>query len=323
MITVLSGINGSGKTTVLDFIYDTFKKQNITLANAESFIHIEAELFSKNFKENYKLTSSFLKQNKSHFRFPLSKKIIYYKASKENELAKKSIIDFIDFLIYEKDVRSSEAYAVLQTKINEILANLQLDIAFSGLDKKKEIYFKNAHSNRIKLQDLSSGEKAIITKVLPLYLADVKDSLILIDEPEDSLHPNWQNEIVGLYRKVAERNNNQFIIATHSPHIVGAVRQECVKILKKEEDVIKVIDSSTKSYGKRIDEVLLEIFGLKALRTPVVEQKIDALSEMLNENNFENENFENLLKELEETLGRFDSDLAMIRMEKMKRKVLR
>jgi len=323
-ITVICGINGSGKTTLLEFINEVFKKQNITLTNKESYVKIdECDLFSNNnpFLEadKYVLTSDFLKKNKDKFKIKLSDKLIYYRASTDNEAASKQITDFIDELIYERDIRSSEAYNELRNSLNDTLKNLNLEVEFSSLDKNKEIYFRNAQSERIKLKELSGGEKEVITKIFPLYISNIKDSVILIDEPESSLHPNWQNEIVNLYLEVAKRNNNQIIITTHSPHIVSAVKREYLKILQKENKIINVIDSSVKTYGKRIDEILIEIFRVNGLRTPIIEQKINKLTELLNRNKYNTDEFTGLLKDLETNIGKFDSDLAMIRME-VKRK---
>ncbi len=322
-VTVICGINGSGKTTLLEFINEVFKKQNITIANSKSKIEIEQRgLLATNSltgKNTYFLTSDFLKSQKKNFRVNISDKLIYYKAGEENKSANKLITNYIDELIYEKDIRSSLAYSELRNYLKKILTNLNLEVEFGSLDKNKEIYFKNEQSDKIKLKDLSGGEKEILTKIFPLYISNIKDSVILIDEPESSLHPNWQNEIVYLYKKVAEQNNNQIIITTHSPHIVSAVNNKSLKILKKEDGIIKVIDSSSKSYGKKIDEILLDIFRINGLRTPVVEQKIKKLTDLLHNNKHKSKEFKDLLQELEDSIGKFDSDLAMIRME-VKRK---
>ncbi len=321
-ITILAGINGSGKTTLLEFIFETFKKQNITNANKKSYIEIEeAKLFNTTpFEPYFHLTSEFLKKNKSKFAFNISEKLFYYKASEENNLAPQIIIDYIDELIYEKDIKSSQAYDKMRSSINETLSALNLQIEFSKLDKDKEIYFKNQQSDEIKLKNLSNGEKEIITKVFPLFISPIKNSIILIDEPESSLHPNWQNEIISLYAKIAKKNNNQIIIATHSPHIVSAVENKYVKVLVKENNAIKVIDTSSKSFGRKVDEILLDIFKVKGLRTPVIEKKLTKLKELLLQNQIETNEFDLLLSELENSIGKFDSDLAMIRLEILKRK---
>jgi len=234
-VTILSGINGSGKTTVFEFITEMFKSENSILKriNKNSFIEVESQSLEKLIIKNYKDFNA--SDN--------SEKIIYYKAGEENISAKKIIIDYIDELIYEKDIKSSDAYEQMRNALNNILSTLNLQIEFSKLDKQKEIYFRNNQSEEIKLKDLSGGEKEIITKIFPLYISQIKNSVILIDEPESSMHPNWQIEIIDLYKKIAELNNNQIIIATHSPHIVSAIENKYIKILIKEDGLIKVIDN--------------------------------------------------------------------------------
>lgn len=324
-ITVICGINGSGKTTLLEFINEVFKKQNITVANSKSKIEIEQKglLATKplNGKYEYTLTSDFLKNNKKDFRINISEKIIYYKAGEENTSAHKLIIDYIDELIYEKDIRSSLAYEELRSYLNETLDSLNLEVEFESLDKNKEIYFKNEQSDKIKLKDLSGGEKEIITKIFPLYISNIKNSVILIDEPESSLHPNWQNEIMTLYKNVAKQNNNQIIITTHSPHIVSAIHHNYLKILRKENGLISVIDSSTKSYGKKIDEILIDVFKVNGLRTPEIEKKITRLEDLLDNNKYKTPEYTELLSELENTIGKYDSDLATIRLEAKRKDV--
>jgi len=324
-ITILAGINGSGKTTLLEFIFETFKKEpaipNVS-KNKKSFIEIEeAKLFNSTpFEPYFHLTSEFLKNQKNKFAFNISEKLYYYKASEENISAKKIITDYIDELIYEKDIKSSLAYDKMRKSLNDTLSAINLQVEFSKLDKDKEIYFKNQQSDEIKLKDLSGGEKEIITKVFPLFISPIKDSVILIDEPESSLHPNWQNEIIGLYKIIAQKNNNQIIIATHSPHIVSAIENKYVKVLVKENNDIRVIDISSKSFGKKVDEILLDIFKVKGLRTPIIETKLTILKDLLFQNQMDTEDFNFLLNELENSIGKFDSDLAMIRLEILKRR---
>ena len=69
-------------------------------------------------------------------------------------------------------------------------------------------------------------------KVILKFL-DVNNSVILIDEPEISLHPEWQRKIINVYESIGE--NNQFIIATHSPHIIGGIESKQLRVLKKEK----------------------------------------------------------------------------------------
>lgn len=76
------------------------------------------------------------------------------------------------------------------------------------LENKKVIPFRN----------LSSGERQIIYIFLKVINATINNSLILMDEPEISLHLSWQESLLSEIRKV--NPTSQIIIVTHSPAIV-------------------------------------------------------------------------------------------------------
>ncbi len=66
----------------------------------------------------------------------------------------------------------------------------------------------------------SSGEREVVHFLLAMFALNVKDGVVLIDEPELHLHPRWQRIFLGLFRDIAPSRNNQFIITTHSPVFV-------------------------------------------------------------------------------------------------------
>lgn len=77
---------------------------------------------------------------------------------------------------------------------------------------------------RISLRRASSGEQCIIVSMLGIAGHIVDDSLILIDEPEISLHPEWQQEYMKILVKAFENYRRcQFVIATHSPKIIASL----------------------------------------------------------------------------------------------------
>lgn len=312
-VTVICGINGSGKTSILDFLYNVFAKGEKVPSEVydNNIIDFDISIFENDRESSYIITKPLLRRMQEEY----SSNMIYYKAYTEIFDVDNSIVKYVDKLIYEEDTKSSEAYEKTRNKINEILTELDLDIEFEGLNKEKEVFFRNKKSSNLEIYDLSSGEREILTKLIPLYLSDIKDSMVLIDEPETSLHPNWQSHIVKLYEKIAINNNLQIIITTHSPFIVGAVKENCLKLLRKDGGTVNVVDSYTKSYGKRVDEILLEIFGIKGLRTPSVDAKISRLKQMLNNKEFETQQFKELLEDLEGIIGKNDRDLVLIRLE--------
>ena len=73
------------------------------------------------------------------------------------------------------------------------------------------------------LGDLSSGEKQLTLLLIEIHRRISRGSVILIDEPEISLHPAWQRGLVVALDKIIEQYNAQVIMATHSPEIAGMV----------------------------------------------------------------------------------------------------
>ncbi len=104
--------------------------------------------------------------------------------------------------------------------INE-LQNLILKM-FSG---NKTINFENAKinvisgENKIGLQSLSSGEK----QILRIFIEVIRfgNNCIIIDEPEISLHVDWQKELIADLRLL--NPDAQLILATHSPEIMADI----------------------------------------------------------------------------------------------------
>lgn len=70
-------------------------------------------------------------------------------------------------------------------------------------------------NNAISSEKLSAGEKQMLSFIC--YNAFTKDNTIFIDEPELSLHPDWQRTLIPTL--LNQGNNNQFFMATHSPFI--------------------------------------------------------------------------------------------------------
>jgi len=322
-LIVIAGINGSGKTTLLkEVIYQTLLNKSIQKGNS-----IEIETNDK--KDHIVVINSQSLQlstqeqvNEENELFSQLDRIYYYEAGlpEDKQHVKNVIVKYIDSLIYEKDKKSSEAYKLAQEVLDSVFIGFDMQIEFKGVDRNKEVLFKNAKSETIKIEELSNGEKELITKAFAIYLSEITDSIILIDEPESSLHPIWQFRITQLYQKIADKYNNQIILSTHSPHIVSAVQKEQIRLLIKENNHLSVISNFNRSYGVKVDQILLEIFRTNGLRIPEVENKLIQLREMVSSNQYDTDKCNALKQELENTIGFDDIDLALIRLEIAKRK---
>ena len=103
---------------------------------------------------------------------------------------------------------------VLKRIINSRFKHKQLDVDSNG--------FKiSTRDTALDLEVLSSGEQHELVLLYDLLFTVTKGSLILIDEPELSLHVAWQRDILGDLSAVAELSDFQVLLATHSPLIIG------------------------------------------------------------------------------------------------------
>jgi putative ATP-dependent endonuclease of OLD family len=87
---------------------------------------------------------------------------------------------------------------------------------------------KNQYDVRLKKQGssflvgaASSGERELLTYLFAIFALNVRDALIIVDEPELHLHPKWQKTLLQLFIRLAETTGNQFLLATHSPTFVS------------------------------------------------------------------------------------------------------
>jgi len=71
------------------------------------------------------------------------------------------------------------------------------------------------------LHRLSSGEQNLIILYFNLIFSSDAHTILLIDEPENSLHVAWQQEMLNDYIKIAKTNHCQIIFATHSPTFIN------------------------------------------------------------------------------------------------------
>jgi hypothetical protein len=93
-------------------------------------------------------------------------------------------------------------------------------------DGFQKILFKDLKDgSTFEISKLSTGEKQVVYRVgyLLRNLKTIFGGVILIDEPELSLHPRWQMKYINFLRELFTENGKmtvQFIIATHSPYLL-------------------------------------------------------------------------------------------------------
>lgn len=89
------------------------------------------------------------------------------------------------------------------------------------VDKEKGFGLVSRTGQEIPLEKLSSGEQHQLVLTFELLFEVQEDSLILIDEPELSLHVTWQKSFIDSLKRMIRLNKFDVVLATHSPPLVA------------------------------------------------------------------------------------------------------
>ena len=378
-LIVLAGVNGSGKTRVLESIrywFEMFRSKAVnvelfyeenerevleSLMNSEGLTEIEKEMqkeieytdclrnikfynydYRHNKTENRNYNSKII--SKSFENLKIFPKLIYvpteinFEEIKKAQTNLKKEYNFINIVdSYEiKDIPSYIATRISKVaneeenltmgqvrkkvfaEINGIFEILELDVKLSEISKDENSMpiFTDSSGKKFGINELSSGEKQLFLRTLAIKMLEPENSIIMIDEPELSLHPKWQQKIVDVYRKIGR--NNQIILATHSPHILGSVEKENIILLEKNENGIvevKTGDEFGNSYGQTTGRILEDIMGLETDRNPSVNNLLNLVKEMVKNDNYENSEFKEKYTKIKDILGEDDRDLFLVDMD--------
>lgn len=152
------------------------------------------------------------------------------------------------------------------------LENLDI-INLEGIQIKKS-------SKALRINEISSGEYHLLITLIGIFANIADDSLVLIDEPEISLHPNWQMRYMSFLKKVfAKYSNCHFILTTHSHFLVSDLEGSTSYItgLKREDSLLKTVDIDKNTYGWSAEEVLYKVFDVRTTRNYYLEVELREL----------------------------------------------
>jgi ABC-type cobalamin/Fe3+-siderophores transport system ATPase subunit len=138
-------------------------------------------------------------------------------------------------------------------------------------------------SGQYQLDESSSGEYHFISTMLAILSAITPHSLILIDEPEVSLHPKWQMQYISFLNKIFKKYNSaHFIICSHSHFMVSDMSPEnsTVLSLKRENAIVAKVEPIT--YGWSAEEILYSIFEVRSMRNSFLEYDLTKLVSLIN-----------------------------------------
>jgi ABC-type glutathione transport system ATPase component len=222
-VNILSGINGVGKSTILNKVVKSVNTNGDILNHLLKGVHVTAS-----------------PSDATHVRFDLIRSL----DSPVLDLDTMAHVDArissaLDFQLYHLQRKYLDYQVNIGNRIIEQLQQGHADAAQELSQKKKrfqdmvdelftetgkqiirtenEIRFSQIGENLVPYQ-LSSGEKQMLAILLTVLVEDNLPYVLFMDEPEVSLHVEWQKRLIDL---ILELNPNvQIILTTHSPAVV-------------------------------------------------------------------------------------------------------
>ncbi len=289
-IHVLIGKNGVGKTTLLKNMVKSLENKN---ENVGEFVVRDGKGFSNVIYVSFSAFDSFIE---------IEDDILKYSYI---GLAKKDGMKNIDELAQDFAASLFEINSGNRKKLwDQTIDILESDNTFVELEIKKwheryedrellEIEQINAEDrgflakNFLKtrfekkiiphFKELSSGHKVILLIVAKLIELVEEKTLVIMDEPEEHLHPPLVSALIRALSNLLTYRNGVGIIATHSPVIVQEVPRKCVWILRREGELIAE-RPSLETFGENLGILTSEIFGYEVTNSgfhALIKQSVD------------------------------------------------
>lgn len=209
------------------------------------------------------------------FRFSLApiyhkeRKAISYNKFETNELLYLFIKDqktFEEFISLKGLTRNQLFNALISPDISNMLSGVKVNV------KKKDV------NGELSMSEFSEGEQQLLTVLGLLRFTKDEESLILLDEPDTHLNPQWKWKYIDFLDKVVGNpKTTQIIFCTHDPLVIGGLDKKEVVIFKKINNKTISFHPSISPKEMSVDKILTsELFGIPSIMSKELEDKINA-----------------------------------------------
>lgn len=228
-VNILSGVNGIGKSTILNnSVRSLTELEGGSLSNGvksgvvfvfspedATYIHfdvirsfdrplINADLLGK-------IGNQQVKTELDWQLYQLQRRYLDYQVNIGNR-----IIELLTSGIIEDQAKATQV-SKPKTKFQDLIDELFSETDKKIIRKSNEILFEQ-DGDILTPYQLSSGEKQMLVILLTVLVQDNKSCALFMDEPEISLHIEWQQKLIGMIRSL--NPNVQIILTTHSPAVI-------------------------------------------------------------------------------------------------------
>ena len=206
-VNILSGVNGIGKSTILNRSVNSLSAlEGGALSNGSApGVHF---VFSP---EDEKIGNQNVKTELDWQLYQLQRRYLDYQVNIGNR-----IIECLTSGNPEDQMRAAQM-SYPKKKFQDLMDDLFGETGKKIIRQSNEILFEQDGDTLYPYQ-LSSGEKQILVILLTVLVQDKRHGVLFMDEPEVSLHVEWQQRLISLIREL--NPNVQIVLTTHSPALV-------------------------------------------------------------------------------------------------------
>jgi ABC-type glutathione transport system ATPase component len=222
-VNILSGINGVGKSTILNKVFRSVNTngdlQNHLLKGVhltvepEDATHIRYDIIRSMDSpllnnETINMVDSRISSALDFQLYHLQRKYLDYQVNIGNRIIEQ---------LQAGNTDAAQQLSQAKTRFQDIVDELFEDTGKKIVRTENEIRFSQIGETLVPYQ-LSSGEKQIMAILLTVLVEDQQPYVLFMDEPEVSLHIEWQKRLVDLCLEL--NPNVQIILTTHSPAVI-------------------------------------------------------------------------------------------------------
>jgi len=198
-----------------------------------------------------------------------SRKAISYNKDETNELLYLFIKDrktFDDFISLKNFTRNQLFNALISPDLSNMLSGIKIKV------RKEDV------NGELSMSEFSEGEQQLLTVLGLLKFTKDEESLILLDEPDTHLNPQWKWKYLDFLGKVVDNpETTQIIFCTHDPLVIGSLDKKQVVIFKKEDGKTITVNPKISPKEMSVDRILTsELFGIPSIMSKELEDKLNA-----------------------------------------------
>lgn len=203
---------------------------------------------------------------------------------------------------YERISGSKNAFLIFDLDTHRLV--LEFETADGEHKKFAMDEMSDGYKNTLSMIGDIAYRMAVLNPVLGDQVLDGTPGIVLIDEVDLHLHPQWQQTILSDLHTIFPKV--QFIVSSHAPAVINSVPREQIRILENGE----IYMPAAQTYGRDANSILREVMKVSERPTDVV-YRINAFYTCMDENDYEEA--DRILTEIEEIVGTNDPDIAAAR----------